>query len=151
MVAMTSNSDVNTYAMRRYEKVFGENGCFRLITPEELRKDKAELPKDRLFSYTDDFLDLNEVARDYPEVHELELQSINQLEDMVKKMSFITKSIPIFVKDNTGELHIIPAEVEDLRIEEALQLVYLGKELDEDVVRDVLRQEQEEEEEEAES
>ncbi len=144
MVAMTSNSDVNNYAMRRYEKVFGENGCFRLITPEELRKDKAELPKERLFSYTDDFLDLNEVARDYPEMHELELESVHQLEAIVKKMSSITKSIPVFVKDKTGELNIIPAEVEDLRIDEAFQMVYLGKELDEDVIWEVLRREEEE-------
>lgn len=147
IVAMTSSSEVNNYAMRRYEKIFGENGSFRLISPEELRKDKSELSGERLFSYTDDFLNLNEVARDFPEMHELDLDNLDQLERLVKKMSFITKSIPIFVKDETGELHIIPADISQLEVENPFQLVYLGKELESDVVQEVLREEEEEEEE----
>jgi NhaP-type Na+/H+ or K+/H+ antiporter len=144
MVAMTSSADVNAYATRRYEKVFGENGTFRLINPDELRKDKSELPKERLFSYTDDFLNLNEVARDFPEMHELDLDNLNQLERLVKKMSFITKSIPIFVKDEEGELHIIPADVKELEVENPFQLVYLGKKLDSDVIQEILREEEKE-------
>jgi len=143
MLAMTSNPEVNAYAMRRYEKIFGENGSFRLITPEELRKDKTELPVDRLFSYTDDFLNFNEVARDYPEMHELELESLPQLEGLVRKMSFITKSVPVFVKDEAGELHIIPAEVKDLQVDGAFALVYMGKVLDEALVGEVLQEEEE--------
>jgi len=143
MIAMTSSSDVNAYAVRRYENIFGENGTFRLITPEELRKDKSELPKERLFSYTDDFLNLNEVARDFPEMHELELKDLDQLEQLVQKMSFITKSIPIFVKDETGEIHIIPADVGELELEGPFVLIYMGKRLESEITEEIVGQEEE--------
>ena len=137
MIAMTSSADVNNYAMQRYEKIFGENGTFRLITAEELRKDKSELPKERLLSYTDDFLNLNEVARDYPQLHEVEVQSLRQVAFLVEKMSFIIKSIPIFITDKTGEIHIIPANVENMPVEGTMQLVYLGKELSEELLNEM--------------
>lgn len=135
MIAMTSSPEVNAYATRRYEKIFGENGTFRLITPDELQKDKSELPRDQLLSYTDDFLNLNEVARDYPYMHEQTLSSHDQLEQLLAKMSVITKSIPVFVKDQTGEIHLIPADLGDLKLEGAFQLVYLGKRLEEEVIQ----------------
>lgn len=143
MIAMTSSPDVNAYVVRRYEKIFGENGTFRLITPEELRKDKSELPKERLLSYTDDFLNLNEVARDFPEMHELELQDHDQLERLVQKMSFITKSIPIFVKDETGEIQIIPADVRELELEGPFVMIYMGKKLESSVAEEVVGEQEE--------
>jgi NhaP-type Na+/H+ or K+/H+ antiporter len=84
MIAMTSSADVNQYAMRKYQKVFGENGAFRLIAPEELKSDKSELPEQGLFSLHDDFLNLNEIARDYPYIHEYPISNKEQLEQVMK-------------------------------------------------------------------
>ncbi|MFZ0491170.1 MAG: cell shape-determining protein, partial [Salegentibacter sp.] len=38
--------------------------------------------------------------------------------------------IPIFVKDNEGNLEIIPSNSKEMEIGEEYQLVYLGKELE---------------------
>jgi hypothetical protein len=37
------------------------------------------------------------------------------------------KSVPIFVKDNEGVIHIMPSNSETLEIEEGNILMYLGK------------------------
>ncbi|MDX1667169.1 MAG: sodium:proton antiporter [Saprospiraceae bacterium] len=137
LIAMTSSGDVNDYAVERYEKIFGENGTFRVITPEELKKDRSELPQQGLFSYTDDFLNLNEVARDYPTMHEVEIESPEHLEKMVDKMSFINKSIPIFVKFPEGRLELIPSVISEIDTLKNVKLVYMGKKLEEDVFEKV--------------
>jgi len=132
LFAMTSSPDVNAYAVRNLSKEFGENGTFRLITPEELRKDPGEPPSEGLLSTKDDFLNLNEVARDYPKMNELTLESISQLDSVMDKLTYINKSIPIFIKDADGQLHVIPREPEQLQLPEGpFELVYIGKTLEE--------------------
>ena len=56
-------------------------------------------------------------------------------------MSVIIKSIPIFVRDVSGEIHIIPAEVHDLKIKEPFSLTYLGKKLDADFLKEARAEE----------
>jgi len=149
LIAMTSSPDVNEYALSRYTREFGENGAYRLISPDELREDPEDLPLENLLSPVDDFLNLNEVARDYPAMHEVALETKEQLEQLMTKMKTINKSIPIFVRDNEGEIHIIPKELESLTLSEgAFHLVYLGRELEESVVENLLPEPTEAEEEE---
>ncbi|MCB9080602.1 MAG: sodium:proton antiporter [Lewinellaceae bacterium] len=132
LIAMTSNPDVNFYAVKRYRKDFGENGVFRLITAEELKVPLDQRPQQDLLSYTDDFLNLNEVARDYPFVHEAPMNSLEELWAVISRMTFMTRSIPIFVKDSSGEIHIIPPHIEHLHLPPGdFTLVYLGKPLEE--------------------
>ena len=130
MIAMTSSHDVNQHAVRQYQKIFGEHGAFRLITQDELKIPRDDLQEMGLFSCTDDFLNFNEVARDYPYIHELSIGSLEEANDLIVRMREMEKSIPIFIKDSSGELHIIPQSISELEIAEGSRLVYLGKELE---------------------
>ena len=129
MIAMTSSADVNHYAMRKYQKIFGENGAFRLIAPEELKKDSDELPAQGLFSVYDDFLNLNEIARDYPNIHEYPIKSKEQLEQIMKVATLDKSIAPLFVKTTAGVIEIIPNDLKMLNIREGFTFIYLGKEL----------------------
>ncbi len=137
MIAMTASSDVNNYAMDRYSKIFGENGTFRVITPEELRQGKTAALKDQLLTPYDDFLNLNEVARDFPEMHELTLQNVVQLEDLIQRMKPMPKRIPLFVKDDAGVIHIIPADLSALELDKPFRVVYMGQKLQEELVEEL--------------
>ncbi len=134
LLAMTSNADVNKFAVRRYQKIFGENGTFRLITPEELKESKPSLPKQGLLSYTDDYLNLNEVARDYPYLHELPIQNIDLLDQFIEIMNVRNCKIPLFIKMPDGTIEPIPIDRENLEIgEESFHLVYLGQKADDSI------------------
>lgn len=130
MIAMTGSQDVNNYVVRKYQKIFGENGTYRVITDEELKKKKEELPQQGIFSYHDDFLNISEVARDYPNVFEIEIHSGEHLEKLIAQMNFDKFSIPIFVKDLSGDLKLIPANPIELGVKEGFKLVYLGRKLE---------------------
>ncbi len=65
LMAMTGNSDINKYAISKFRKQFGENGSFRLVTPDEMNNPEDN-PSEGLFSQTDDFIQLSEVTRKYP-------------------------------------------------------------------------------------
>lgn len=134
MVAMTSSADVNQYAVRKYQKIFGENGTFRLITPEELKKGRSEAPQQGIFSYTDDFLNLNEVARDYPLVHEENISDKEELKTLIEQAARNTDTAPLFIKTDTGSLEVIPPNLDDITVTDEFQLVYLGKKLEENTL-----------------
>jgi hypothetical protein len=127
LMALTGNTDINNYAINKFSKQFGENGAFRLVAPEEIGEGKSG-PKEGLFSSTDDFNSLTEVATKYPSIHELSLTSKTQYSSLIEKTNKDKNSIPLFLKDKEGDLHIISAHSENIdKIEKGWQLVYLGK------------------------
>jgi len=130
MIAMTSSIDVNQYAMRKYQKIFGENGSFRLINPGELKKSKDELPPQGIFSLYDDFLNLNEVARDYPQMNEVAINNPAELKTLVKKIAEDKNRAPLFIKTSSGAIEVITNDLPALGVEEGFKLVYLGKEIE---------------------
>ena len=130
MIAMTSSLDVNQYICQKYENIFGENGTFRLISPEEMKKSPEELKNMDLFSYTDDFLNFNEAARDYPHIWEVPITSRSEMLNLLEKISYLEKSIPLFIKDNEGELHFIPSVIDTIEVVEGFYLVYMGKDIE---------------------
>lgn len=130
MIAMTSSVDVNQYAVRKYQKIFGENGTFRLITPEELKKERPELPQQGIFSYTDDFLNINEVARDYPNIHEVNITDDEQLKRLINRTAANPDTVPLFFKTDTGSIEVIPPNLDDINAKAGFQLIYLGKKLE---------------------
>ncbi len=133
LISMTSNAEVNEYAIHKFKNIFGENGVFRLLSQEEMVKDKSELPDQGIFSYTDDYLNLNEAIRDYPEWHQVDLKSKSQLKKFLDKLKEYPKSIPIFLKHSDGFIDVIPYNLEKLKVEEGAQLIYLGQEVDQKV------------------
>lgn len=130
LMALTGSSEVNRYACRQFRDNFGENGTFRLISPEELATGKHYLEGEGLFSYTDDYINLSEVVRDYPTFHEVEIKSEAQLETYLKQAQNMRSTIPLFIREPDGNLIIIPAEHEDLSIEEGSALIYLGEQIE---------------------
>lgn len=128
LIAMTSNPDINEYAVRQFQPDFGENGAFRLITVDEMKKDRAELPNQGIFSYDDDFLNISEVVRDYPEVHEYPILSSKELANLIESARQDFPMVPIFIKEPGGELQIIPQDPLQFNFSgEGYALVYLGK------------------------
>lgn len=130
LIAMTSSPDVNEYAAKNYSSIFGENGTYRLISPDEIHKDPSDIPQQGIFSYTDDFINLSEVARDYPVIHETAVNTADELGALIRRLSAEHKSVPIFLKREDGQLDPLPAKPEEMEVEEGNILVYLGKELE---------------------
>jgi hypothetical protein len=130
LIAMTSSPDVNAYAARKYERIFGENGTYRMISPDEMRQDQSELPQEGILSYTDDFINISEVARDYPSMHEIPVNTFDEFKALLRRLNAEKKSIPVFLKSKDGVLDILPANPEGMSIEEGGHLVYLGKDLE---------------------
>ncbi|SFU27126.1 NhaP-type Na+/H+ or K+/H+ antiporter [Pustulibacterium marinum] len=125
LLALTASDEVNKYSLGKFQKYLGENGAFRLITSEELGQE--DLPLDNLFSKKDDYLNLSEVARDYPNMNELELESKDHYLKEVARLNKEKKTIPLFIKDQERTLHIICSLDANFEIGEGYQLVYLGK------------------------
>lgn len=130
LMALTGSSDINKYAIEKFSKEFGENGSFRLITVEEMQ-DPTNNPKEGLFSHTDDFILLSEVARNYPEIHEIEIQDKAHFEKLIEITNNDEAIIPLLVKDKNGALEIISSYNKAIdNVGKGYKLVYLGKPFD---------------------
>lgn len=127
LMALTGSAEVNSYATRKYQTNFGENGTFRLISHEEMRNDASSLNEEMLFSPCTDYLNFIEVARDYPEIREVPIQNNKQVDGLCDIMSRHT--IPLFVRKSDGSLHILRAKKTEMEIAEGDSLVYMGKEI----------------------
>lgn len=127
LMALTGSTDINKYAIDKFSKQFGENGTFRLVSPEEINNE-VNKPKEGLFSSTDDFNSLTEVANKYPNINEITLSGKSQYDKLIQLANEDKNMVPLFLKDTYGELHIISSKSEQIdRIEKGWQLVYLGK------------------------
>ena len=128
LLALTASKAVNDYALNNFGKKLGENGAYRLITDQEIESPKKLSNQAMLFSTTDDFINLSEAARDYPNIQELPVNSTAELEDIIKKLTTSKTQLPLFVKNKNGQLHTIP---DWTRIKEKINypglLVFMGK------------------------
>ncbi|WP_417884596.1 cation:proton antiporter [Zunongwangia sp.] len=131
LMAMTSNSEINKNAITKFRKHFGENGSFRVVSPEEMQ-DPENNPKEGLFSQTDDYVKLTNLARKYPSIHESVLNSQEHYEGLIEISKTDSDIIPLFVKNNDGKLSIIPSASKEVKIEEGYKLVYMGKRMESD-------------------
>ena len=130
LMALTINSDINKYAINKFRKQFGENGAFRLISKEEMNDDE-KCPKEGLFSKRDHYTMLSDVAKDHPSIQEIDLENREHYESLIEITNNDKDIIPLFIKDNDGELHIISSNNLNVdTIEKGFQLVYLGKPID---------------------
>ncbi|QRM88666.1 cell shape-determining protein [Lacinutrix sp. WUR7] len=130
LMALTGNTEINKYAINKFSKEFGENGSFRLVTQEEMN-DGTNNPKEGLFSHTDDYNNLVTVAKNFPSIQEIDIENKEHYKSLIEITNTNKNIIPLFFKDDDGELHIISSyntEIED--IGEHCQLVYLGKPFD---------------------
>ena len=134
LMALTANSDINKYATSKFGKGFGENGSFRLVNADEMN-DPEKNPKEGLFSHTDDYIKLTEIARKYPEIHEIELKDKEHYMGLIEITKADKDIVPIFLKTEEGDIKIISAFSTDFNdIVEGYRLAYLGKMFDVDPV-----------------
>jgi NhaP-type Na+/H+ or K+/H+ antiporter len=129
LMAMTGSADINAYAIDKFSEQFGENGSFRLITAEEMNNHSIS-PKEGLFSQTDDYTLLSEVARMFPKIHEIDIDSIGHFEKLIDITNNDKDTIPLLVKVKSGVLEIISSNNKAINnIEKGCKLVYLGKKI----------------------
>lgn len=130
LFALTANPTINDYAIKKMGESFGENGAYRLISDEE--KENPNTPvKDGLFSHVDDFQQLTRVAETYGEIHEIPIKSNNHYGFMIAHTDREKESIPLFIKDQDGELHIISSNNKSVRTDlKNAMLVYMGKSME---------------------
>ena len=130
LLAMTGNSDINSYAIDKFSEQFGENGAFRLVSADELNSPES-VPKEGLFSLTDDFIKLTEAVRKYPAIHEIPLKGSEHFIHLITKAREDEEIVPLFLKQPDGRLDIISSLEEGTTpIPEGTQLVYMGKVFD---------------------
>ncbi len=130
LMALTGNSEINSYAIDKFKGQFGENGAYKLVDAEEI-KDVERNSKDGLFSYTDDFSKLDEVSRNYPQINEIAITDKEHYLSLIQLTMEEDDSIPLFLKKTDGSLQIIPSHSEGVEgVSGGELLVYLGKSLE---------------------
>ncbi|MEN8731343.1 MAG: cation:proton antiporter, partial [Bacteroidia bacterium] len=137
LMSLTGNSDINKYAINRFRKQFGENGAYRLISKREM-DNIAQLPKEGLFSATDDFFNMTDVTRQYPTINEVAVSSKEEYMAIGKLVADDKNMIPLFVKKKDNTLEIISSFIQDVDVKsfEGSHLIYLGKPItDEDLAK----------------
>ena len=129
LMALTANSDINKFAINKFKNQFGEHGAFRLITPDEMQ-DPENNPHEGLFSHTDDYYNLTEVAEKYPGIQEIKLKDEAHFQTLIDITANDKEIIPLFIRDSK-EILIIPSFSEEItEIEEGSFLAYIGKPID---------------------
>ncbi|WP_299837728.1 sodium:proton antiporter [uncultured Tenacibaculum sp.] len=126
LIAMTGSDVINKYALERFSDIYGEMGAYRLATSREVASKQLE-NTDVLFTAKDDFINVTETVRDFPQVNELKVSSPEDFTAKVEVMNERDNSIPLFLKsDKTIK---ILAEVTSQDIKENDIIVYVGEEI----------------------
>lgn len=127
LMALTGNSDINKFAIDKFRKQFGENGAFRLVNTDEMNNPENN-PEEGLFSHTDDFIKLTDVARKHPKINEIDLKDKEHYDDLIEITKADNDIVPIFLKDGSGDLKIISSYSKGFNnINGDYKLVYLGR------------------------
>jgi hypothetical protein len=125
LIAMTGSDSVNEYALKNLSKEFGEHGAFRLATAEEVKNQNFE-NKASFFSPKDDYINLSEAVRDYPDIHEVNLKSQEEYESLLSKIHGQLESVPLFVITKDDNIYLL-SEFESSGLSaEKSKLVYVG-------------------------
>lgn len=128
LLALTGSGEINQQAINRFGKIFGETGTFRLMSSEE-KETGEDLNTKELFSTTHDFVMLEEVARAYPSIQEIPVESKLQFQKLLAIIEKDNDTVALFLKLPGGFLEII-ASPKEMEVKGNCQLVYLGKPLD---------------------
>ncbi|MDP6922843.1 MAG: sodium:proton antiporter [Lutibacter sp.] len=128
LLAVTGSASVNEYVLQKFTPFFGERGAFRLTSTDEL-KDGVVLPKAQLFTHRDDFINLSEVVRDFPSVNEIAINSQKHFTELLKQLEKEPNTIPLFLRNQQDEIHIISSQRATLKARSGDRLMYLGKQV----------------------
>lgn len=128
LIAMTGSDSINKFVISNFSSIFGEQGAYRLATSQEvITKDYED--EDHLFTIEDDYINLMEAVREFPEIHETVVNSIDDYKKKIEEINRDQKSIPIFVKSQKNEILLISEFEKNVKKIEDWKLVYVGKNL----------------------
>ena len=127
LLALTGNSQINDYAIERFGKLYGENGAFRIVHANEINN-PSENPDSGLFSATDDYVNLMEVARHHGDIHEIELNSSEHFRGLIEITKTDPDIVPLFIRKGK-KVDLISSNPMEIDIEEGHVLVYMGKQI----------------------
>ncbi|MEN8900190.1 MAG: cation:proton antiporter [Nonlabens sp.] len=127
LMALTGNSQINEYAIESFGDRFGENGAFRLVHSNEIHNPNKN-PLSGLFSATDDYVNMMEVARYHGKIHEIEIKSQDHFEGLIEITKTDDDIIPLFIKKD-NKIDIVPSMSLKMEIEKGSILASLGKEI----------------------
>lgn len=122
LFAMTSNTEINGLANKRFRDEFGENNVFRLISQREMQFKELIKPKNLLFGPNVDFIHLVQKVRKRPQIKELPLAANL---DLPLFLSRNRKIIPFFVRTKDNKFHVVSGQ--PLEVQEGDRLVYIGE------------------------
>lgn len=130
LMALTGNSDINKFAIDKFKSQFGEHGSYRLITQEEMN-DPENNPVEGLFSHTDDYHHLVDLAENYPGILEIKIKNKKHYETLIETTQNDKDIIPLFVKDPSGNIEIISSYSKNIKaLQDGSFLAYIGKPID---------------------
>ncbi|MDO6676868.1 sodium:proton antiporter [Tenacibaculum sp. 1_MG-2023] len=128
LIAMTGSDSINKFVISNFSSIFGEQGAYRLATSQEvITKDYED--EDHLFTIEDDYINLMEAVREFPEIHETVVNSIDDYKKKIEEINRDQKSIPIFVKSQKNEILLISEFEKKVKKIEDWKLIYVGKNL----------------------
>lgn len=128
LMALTGNAAVNQKAIENFSNQFGEKGTYRIISSEEMRDPNLNL-KQTLFSHTDDYIKLVNLARKHPEINELSIKDTEDFLHQLSQLNASENSIPLFIKTIENEIEILPADPTQISIQGNEKIVYLGQKI----------------------
>lgn len=128
LIAMTGSDSINKYAIANFSSVFGEQGAYRLASSQEVITKEYE-DEEQLFTIKDDYLNFMDVVREFPEIHETPINSIEEYKNKIEKVYDELKSIPILVKNKANEILLISEFEKNVTTIEDWKLIYIGKDL----------------------
>lgn len=105
LFALTSNTEINVLACKKFENEFGEGKNFRLISRREVETKDVDKPKNLLFNGAIDFINLIQLVRETPEFKEKPMESLTEYEEFVEGKE--SKIIPMFIKTSGGRFKVI--------------------------------------------
>ncbi|WP_456422138.1 cation:proton antiporter [Lutibacter sp.] len=128
LLALTGSASVNEYAIEKFTKIFGEKGAYRLISSDEMKGENIKSVQNLLIN-SDDYINLSEIVRDFPVINEVTVNSKEHYLTLLKEIDKEPQAIPLFLKDNNEEIHIISSLKDSFKIEKGNTLIYLGKKI----------------------
>ena len=128
LIAMTGSESVNRHALTTLSDTFGEHGAFRLASADEVRNQDFD-EEDSFFTPKDDYINLSEAVRDYPQIYEIPVQNDKELATALDKVHNQLESVPLFVKTKDKNIYLLSEyKSKELSAEKA-KLVYVGNKL----------------------
>jgi len=125
LIAMTGSDAVNQYALNNLSKEFGEHGAFRVATADEVRNQDFE-QKGIFFTPKDDYINISEAVRDFPDIYEVPIKSKEEYDTLLKKIHGQLESVPLFVIAKDKNIYLLSEfEARNLPAEKS-KLVYVG-------------------------